>query len=189
MRSLMGSLLKSKLTAHWERIRTASGLLNRFNSDCGTAASFASGRPVFLIPMEDKRMKYYHGTIAEYAKGILAEGLNPIQEQAFHIGRIPVPKNRVYLTTDLGIATMYSEARSRYEMAKPGEDVELGFMDWRMKGLDTVYHNGIDTTPVVLQVDLPNDGRYKLESDPDSSLLGLEYRCECHIPPELIKIT
>ena len=132
-------------------------------------------------------MELYHGTIREYARHILKEGLRPHPENAFHVNRIPVHGDRVYLARTFYNAKVFAKIRAAYVEMQPGESrlfPEMSDYVPLMKAEDgQPARSDIDTTPIVLSFDVSAD---KWGEDEDS-LSEADETCICTIPPEKVK--
>lgn len=132
-------------------------------------------------------MIMYHGTIKGYADSILKDGLKPMPSQSFHVRNIAVPKG-IYLTPDIMLASSFAITREEYSKVNPGEFIpdDMEFM-WKRSDGQPRLDDSVDTTPVLVQVDIPDAEMAKWKPDPDFIGYSKAYRCECYVSPDRIK--
>jgi RNA:NAD 2'-phosphotransferase (TPT1/KptA family) len=133
-------------------------------------------------------MELYHGTIREYARHILKEGLRPHPENAFHVNYIPIREDRVYLAKTLYNAQVFARIRAMYEAMQPGERHPFlgmfGFVPLHKREDAQEVKSNIDKTPVVITFDVKELGKWGRDND---SLSPDDESCMCTIPPQKIK--
>ena len=132
-------------------------------------------------------MIMYHGTIKGYADSILRDGIKPMPSQSFHVNRIANPiDDGVYLADTARLANLFSRVRADYSKLEPGED-SARFPMWKRKDAQPILAD-VDTTPVILKVEIPDNEMDKWEMDSDTIMWeGKGYRCHCTIPASYIK--
>jgi hypothetical protein len=137
----------------------------------------------------------YHGTTVQAANKIKKEGLIPHRESAFDTIRsddgvrlrapyMPMEtEERTYVTTKKTIAVMFAQFRTKYERAKPGEAIPWG-------NIEMIKHSGRQmktANPAVIQFDIPDSWKDKLEEDVQAISLYGALTCLCTIPPQYVR--
>jgi hypothetical protein len=139
-------------------------------------------------------MIYYHGTTLEIAKKIKAEGLIPHRQTAFNFWRegyeISIREDEgneplIYISTNLKLAGIFADFRTRYEKAKKGEYVSWGPYN-RMQKLSS--HYVLNASPAIVKMDVPLTITRKFQDDPDGEYIANAGAriCSCVIPSEYV---